>query len=267
MFNMKMKVNQLLKIIREATGKKQRYIAEQCGIRQQSLQRYETGRASLSKDTLLKIAHFLNINPEYISDQTKNPFNSSGLIKMFFSEKFIDPVFLPTDMIVWVNSKLEFISLRTKIDIISRIKNVTPFQAPVYAVVIRDQDNNIFLLRRKSKTDFVIADGNLYDHMSYMLQARKEERKSMYFATQEIDKDLYEKIKDWSVERADVEPLFAKCKFIFYLNPTQQELGQLREQRDLQIEPLTELELVITKKLREKNISTDEVLKWTQLKK
>jgi len=82
------------------------------------------------------------------------------------------------------------------------------------------------------------------------------------FGVQKINNDLYEKIRSWTVERVDIEPLFSQCKFAFYIDPTQRELEQLKEQRNQGMDILNVLELRLVKELREKKISTDEVLKW-----
>ncbi|MDO9527696.1 MAG: helix-turn-helix domain-containing protein [Syntrophales bacterium] len=260
-----MKINEIFRIARETRGKKQQEIASKAGIRQSSLQRFETGLAKLSKVTLVKIAPSLDINPEYVVDQTKNPFNSKGLIKMFFSEKFLDPTFQPIVTLMFANSKLEFISLVVSPRLVAGIKNIMPFQSPVYAVAIRDQDNNIFLLRKKSETDFVIADGDLLcRQISFTFPFIKEKGRSLYFSNMEIDTNLYKKIKTWTVEREDIEPFFSQCEFMSYLDPTQQELAQLRKQRDMNIEPLTVLELTIMKEIRVEEIGSDQALKLIQ---
>jgi len=263
---MNLKLNVAFQIAREIKGKKQQEIASKVGIKQPSLQRFEAGQAKLSKDTLLKIASLLDINPEYVTDQIKNPFNSKGLIKMFFSEKFLDPTFEPILTLILANSQLEFISLVTKMHLIARIKNIMPFQSPVYAIAIRDQDNNIFLLRKKSKTDFVLAYNNLlYKQMSFLLKLiAKEKKMSLYFAILEIDKNLYEKVMSWTVEREDIEPLFSQCEFMSYIDPTRQELTQLIKQRDMNIEPLTALELTLIKEIRLAAIGSDQALQLIQ---
>ncbi|MBN2569411.1 MAG: helix-turn-helix transcriptional regulator [Deltaproteobacteria bacterium] len=264
---MKPGLNKLFKLSRILKSVKQKDLANAVGITRQAIQRFEAGLTTLSPDTLRKVAPHLHINIEHITDQTKNPYDYRGLIKMLFSEKYIDPTFEPIATLVLANSKLEFISLIAKIDPITRIKNMTLLQNPVYSVAIRDQDNNIFLLRRKSKTDYVLADGNLHNTMWQTLEFVKEKRKLFYFATSQVDRNLYKKIQSWTVEREDIEPLFSQCEFASYIDPTQQEYEQLINQRDLNIEPLTELQLMIVKRLCEEKISSDEVLEWIKLKK
>ena len=254
----------IIKMTREAQGKKQKDIAGIAGIRQQSLQRYETGLASLSIKTLSRIEEELQINPKYINDSGVNPYKSNDLIKFHFSEKLLDKLFMPTYILFEVNQKLEFISLVCDVDLITKIKQKIPFKSPVYAVAIRDQDDNIFLLRRKSRSDIVTLDHKLSNQFSLILQYLKfkGEKKLLSFGVQKIDDDLYEKIRLWTIERVDIEPLFSQCKFDFYIDPTQKELLQLTEQRNQRMDVLNVLELRLVKELREKRISTDEVLKW-----
>jgi len=260
-----MKTNEIFRLSRILGGKKQKEVAAGVGIKQPSVQRYEAGLTKLSKNTLLRIAPLLDINPEYVTDQTKNPFQSEGLIKMFFSEDMVSYGILePINTLLAFNDNLTFLSLISKFDLPFKGTNFNFSLNPTYAIAIKDEDNNVFLLRRKLKTDYVLADGNLYDKMSFTLRFVKERRRSLYFAALEIDKNLHEKVMSWTVEREDIEPLFSECKFMSYFDPTQQELAQLRKQRDMNIEPLTALELTIIKEVRVEEIGSDQALKSIQ---
>ena len=83
----KLAVNKLFKLVRELTGKTQPEVSAGAKITYQSLQQFEKGQASLSKETLKLMAKGLYINPAYIDDTVSYPFKSNGrLIKMFMPD-------------------------------------------------------------------------------------------------------------------------------------------------------------------------------------
>jgi len=83
----KLSANKLFKLVRELTGKTQPEVSAGAKITYQSLQQFEKGQASLSKETLKLMAKALYINPAYIDDTVSYPFKSNGrLIKMFMPD-------------------------------------------------------------------------------------------------------------------------------------------------------------------------------------
>lgn len=212
---MKIKINELFRLSRILEGVKQKDIAMSAGISQPAIQRFETGLTTLSVTTLRKIAPILHINPEFVTDQAKNPFNSKELIKMFFNERMSYYIVEPLNLLVTFNDELKFISLESSFDLSPKIGDLSLYPNPTYAVTIRDQNDNIFLLRRKKNTAFVKLDGQLDVEVCPIVQVYSDRKKlgSMYFSSKKISYDLYKKIKDWSVERKDVEPLFSQCHF------------------------------------------------------
>lgn len=260
-----MKTNELFRLSRILVGKKQRDIARKVSITHSALSSYEAGRYTLSMATLLQIAPLLNINPDFVTGKSKDLYKSEKLIKMFFSEGMVSYGILePINTLLAFNDKLAFLSLISKFDLPFKGTNFRLSLNPIYAIAIKDEDNNVFLLRRKLKADYVLADGNLHDKMLFTLRFVEERRRLLYFAALEIDRNLHEKIKTWTVEREDIEPFFSQCEFMSYLDPTQQELAQLRKQRDMNIEPLTALELTIIKEVRVEEIGSDQALKSIQ---
>jgi len=210
------KTEDIFRLARVLQGKRQRDIARKVSITHSALSSYEAGRYTLSLSTLHQIAPLLNINPDFVTGKSKNPFKSEKLIKMFFNEQMHKYIIIePINVLTGCNQKLEFISLVANIDLITKVKNLSLFQKPIYAIAVRDGDNNIFLLRRKIKTAYIKLDGAFYLEVWPILEIFGDEKikGATYFAEKEINKDLYRKIKDWAVERKDIEPLFDECLF------------------------------------------------------
>ncbi|MBW2570508.1 MAG: helix-turn-helix transcriptional regulator, partial [Deltaproteobacteria bacterium] len=157
-----MKIEELFRLTRELQGKKQTDIARQVGITRPALSNLESSRSSLSIATLQKIAPLININPEFVIDQAKNPFQSKELIKMFFDEKLAYYILEPLNVLITFNDELKFISLISNFDLPPKISRLSLSPHPIYAIAVKDKDNNIFLLRRKLNTAFVKVDGSLY---------------------------------------------------------------------------------------------------------
>lgn len=62
-----------LKNIREKRNINQLKLAIDIGITQESISKYETGKAFPSKDVLIKLADYLNCSVDYLLDRTSNP--------------------------------------------------------------------------------------------------------------------------------------------------------------------------------------------------
>lgn len=62
-----------LRIIREKRNINQQKIAVELEISQESISKYETGKAFPSKDILIKLADYLNCSVDYLLGRTNNP--------------------------------------------------------------------------------------------------------------------------------------------------------------------------------------------------
>lgn len=62
-----------LRIIREKRNINQQKIAVELEISQESISKYETGKAFPSKDILIKLADYLNCSIDYLLGRTENP--------------------------------------------------------------------------------------------------------------------------------------------------------------------------------------------------
>ncbi len=244
-------LNELFKHAREMQGKKQSEIAGGAGIGQPSMALYESGRSTLSDATLRKIAPLLSINKEYLNDQTVNPFKSKKLIKMTLPTRFtLQTDFTFIHFLVEVNKKLEFLLLSPNLSFFNRIAKGTVFEVPLYAIVIRDQDGNMFLLRRKEKSVFSAA---ITGEKGMMLTnddiaAKKGTR--IHYKTKLIDKALYEKIQSWEAEREDFIPLFNQKEDVI-CSEAEVEVNQLCREKDIDPEVMKHIIKLHSRKLKE----------------
>jgi len=247
-----MNLSFLISTIRKSKGITQEELARKVQKNRSAIAQFEKGHASLSKETLSKIAIDLDINPEYIVGNVSNPFSSDKLIKLFLTGIF--PEYFPLYLLVLYNQSLEFISLIPPMNIIEKmrflptlrtigaLRNFESFLGKmVYAVCARDVDGNIFIFRRKQINDFVLwGKIDLESFMSSAIANYGKDKSRFSFRVKEIDKELFNKIKDWTVEREDIEPMFSKP--ISALNEQEKELiVTLRERR---IEPTSVLNLI-----------------------
>lgn len=203
-------LEQIFRFARESQGIKQALIAQKAGIAQPSLSQFENGQATLSRETLLTIAPPLSINPEYITDEFANPFKSSGLIKMFFVETLLAGMdYSPLEHIAKMNPSVEvvFLVATSRSKTIDRMISKTIIGQFTQAALLRDQDGNIFLFRRKRKGAYLVGE---LDLQARLLETAKAENKDVTFQTRKIPRELFLKIEDWTVERGDVEEYFVQ---------------------------------------------------------
>lgn len=226
-------------------------LAQIAVINRSSIAQFEKSIASLSIQTLLKIAPALDINPDFLLEKSDNPFKSKNLIKFFITGTSM-PDRTILILTILYNTTLELITLIPPLSIIEKIKTLPTFRTVaavfdthtlfgkmIYAVAVRDVDNNIFLFRRKKENDFIIwGDTDLQSNVSTLLGISGKDANKFIFAKKEITRNLYEKIKNWDVVKEDIEPLFLKNKDISHLTESD----------------LTGYEKELIQKIREKGI-------------
>lgn len=190
-----MRLAELFRKAREAKGLKQSEIADQCGISRSALARFETGSLRLNEETLLRIAPLLDINPEFLHGHTRIPFKSqNGELIKFVVDKYhvtTDPllatIFARCDV-------LDVFYLSPPLTVVDRLRHLNIADNPTYALLIGDEQGNMYLFRCKSAKDFLAWDNSL---SSWYSEQRRLSGKSGHFEMRIITKDLYEKIRDW----------------------------------------------------------------------
>jgi len=209
-----MELHNIFRFARKTQNIKQSYLAEKAGIAQPSLANYESGHSTLSEKTLIALAPIININPKHIRAESDNPFFSKDLIKMFFPESMISGMdYGPLEFIMRANSALEIIFLiaTSKSKTFNKIISKTIIGPMTIAVLVRDQDGNTFILRRKRRGTCLVGEKDIEDKLTRLA---KEENKEVVFQSKRITSDLTGKIKDWTVEKKDVESLFSETRKI-----------------------------------------------------
>ena len=174
----KLSVNKLFKLVRELTGKTQPEVSASAKITYQSLQQFEKGQASLSKETLKMMAKALYINPEYIDDTSLYPFKSNGrLIKMFMPDGLIFDNLEPLYFLSKLNKQMRIITLIAPFPELKRFSNIgLPL---IYAIALKDDHNNVFLFRRKKEKDIFNLSSD-YPSPIVKLTKISQENKSVY---------------------------------------------------------------------------------------
>ena len=205
-------INEFFKSVREMQGLKQGDIAKLADISQSSIAKFESGASTLSLDTLRVIAPLISVNPEYLENERANPFRSNKLIKMFLPTRLAFRIdFSLIHSLVEVNKKLDFLLLSPNVLFIDKVTKDTVFGTPIYAIVIKDQDNNMFIFRRKEKSVLSAAITGEKKLEIELKELADKEGKIVHFTTLEIDKTVYNRIQSWdALSRKDLEPLFKK---------------------------------------------------------
>ncbi|HNQ62752.1 MAG TPA: helix-turn-helix transcriptional regulator [Syntrophorhabdaceae bacterium] len=196
----------MFKIARELQGIKQTELANFVGIKQQSIVPFENGKASLSHQTLCKMASFININEAFLSGDSPNPFSSDKLIKMKLPDRLLGGVdYTIIYFLSEKNEELDVVFLVAPLMVYERLLSRTALENPVFAIAIKDKDDNYFLFKRKS-SDPLIGERELQIETKAIAEKNNHH---ISFRIHKIDEKLYEKIKKWSVENDDIKIFFS----------------------------------------------------------
>lgn len=254
-----MQIHDVVKKTRDALGKTQDDIAGVVKIKRQALQRFEKGRGGLPPDTLRKIADLIHLDPDYVAGTSLYPFRKSkNLIKMFIQEGLLLEGLEPLYWISEFNKKINLVALIASVPELKRYKNLgLPL---VYALTFTDDIGNVFLLRRKKERDIINLAGDFPHPIVKLISTNC----ILTFSQADIGRDLYAKIRDWdAVSRRDIEDVFKKLDFVEVSPPgTFEEQKQLKLQRSMGIEPLSELDLLIIKAMRDERVPHESILKF-----
>lgn len=200
-----MDINALFKMAREAQGVKQSELAKKAGIAQPTLSQFEGGQFTLSMEALLAIAPYLKINPEYLLGVSSNPFSSPDLIKLLLPERLMKGVdYTPITFVVEANSNVQVAILLATTGI-DKIISKTALGQFTQAVLVRDQDGNTFIFRRKSRGSYMVGEGDLQARLQ---EIAKDGKKTVSIKIHRIPRTLAKKIADWDVKLEDLEDLF-----------------------------------------------------------
>jgi len=205
-------VREIFRVMREAQGIKQRNLGKAAGISQPLLSQYESGQVPFSHDKLLRMAQTLGINPAFIDDPTSPPFGDRKLFKMFFSEHLISGMdYSPLERLMefMMGADILFLMATSRSEMVDRMVAKTIIGQFTQAALIRDNNGNLFIFRRRRRGAYLVAEMDL---QARMREKALMEGKVVRFASTRIPRELSRKINDLTVEREDVEGLFAIMK-------------------------------------------------------
>jgi len=180
-------------------------LAKVAGVTPSALSKFIAGQNTIAPDKILKIAPILNINPLFLTGESQNPFKSNDLIKFRLPESILGSIdYSIIYFIAEHNKYLHIIYFITSSTIYSKFLDKTVFAYPVIAIAIKDTDNNIFLINRKTRYPLV-GERELIGKLSSLAEQGKTRivtNHHLLLAGQEI------KFKDFSITKDEVLEYF-----------------------------------------------------------
>jgi transcriptional regulator with XRE-family HTH domain len=263
---MAMEIHEIFRKAREFQGITQNDVLEMiCPLElaAPSLSTFESGKSSISKIKLSRIAEVLNLNPKLVDEETINPFQSKNVIKMFLKEgnllkSNIEPLFF----VARFNRHIRLISLVAPPDVQRKLYRMLGLRW-VFALIFCDDVNNVYLLRGKKDLVNIIVD--LPYFVNKILSVSQESNCNFSMAQLQATEDLFKKIREDTLSRANVERLFKDAKFEEVhprrtdseskeISLTDEEKKEINFQRSLGMRTPSELDLIVVKALHEGNV-------------
>ncbi len=228
----------LFQTVRKMQKISQREIATLAGITPSALSQFETENGTLSTSALLKIAPLININPDFILNNSGNPFKSEKLIKMYLPGLTrLDFSMLHT--LYEANSKIDFLAMHPDNPVHDKIFGQHSYGPAILAIAVEDQDRNLFLFRRtERRSDGGAIVGMLDFQKEVNEKTRKSSEKLVSFRTIKITRVLADNIKNGTAARENIEPLFLDVNNILPPERSKAEKNLLRtiQERGLRLE-------------------------------
>ena len=244
-------------------------------LTQAALSSFEANKSTISARKLKKIAQELNLNPEFVDDVSLNPFyNKNSVIKMFVKEEVFLEKLEPIHFVAGFNKRLSLIFLVAPYPELKKFKNLgLPL---IYAIAFMDDMNNVFLVRRKKATEIINLAGDWPNSVVKILKDTEAYQSEITIAQKQIERPLFEKIRDWeAISKKEIASFF-KAKDIKFtevaMSKEKDENGKLvldeseekavRFLRSLGMKAPTELDIIVLKALREAKMPHEHVLEF-----
>ena len=200
---------------------KQADLAKAAAVSPSALSKFIAGYNTIAPDKLLNIATILNINPLFLTGESQNPFKSSDLIKMRLPESILGSIdYSIIYFIAEHNKHLNIIYFISSAPIYSKFLDKTVFAYPVIAIAIKDADNNIFLIKRKTQYPLV-GERELIGKLSSLTEQGKSRIVTNHYlllAGQEV------KFKDFSITKDEILDYFNKFDDMIITTDKENEL-------------------------------------------
>jgi hypothetical protein len=217
-------------------------VATAAGTARECINRFERGTEALSPRTFYKMALSLNFSPAFLHGLATCPFNSDKLIKMVLPYTGSGIDYAMIHFLAEHCRRLELVFLWGRFR--SRT-NARSSEKHVLAIAARDNEGNVFLLKRK-------PDGPLLEASQLEQTAGKidgEHNNRIVFGRLRVDfrnTRLAMKIAKWTAEKKDVECLFeviepaslpCPCSFM--------DMELVRMLREKSVSPAKVMEMVL----------------------
>lgn len=238
----------LLASVRKYEGVKQSDMAAELGITQSAIAKFEARKTKLGPDTLAGIARRLGINPDYLDDETQNPFKAQGrLIKMLLPEAFVSGIdYSILYFLAERNAFLKVLFLVAPSGLFRKILAKTAFENLIYAIAVEDSAGNFFLFRRKANYPLV-GDRELQMKMSDIAAQAGTELQTKIIR---VGRKIAGRIADWTIERTDIEPLFRNMEGPLLLTTEEKEMIRAIRERKMRPAEVEKLAKTLKSKAR-----------------
>lgn len=193
-------------------GIRQADIARQVGITRSALSQYLKGKSSLSPETLLRIAPLINISPDYVRDKNGNPYGAANFFRMLVPDNMVTMSldFSLFYLLMDANNALEFLFLSPPLNFLEKALSIP--DTPIYAIALKDGDQNIFLFRRRQRSPIAAVIVGI-DKLQKRIDALRAQGKDFSYEIRAIDDILFQRIRHWeNIERPDIAPLFVPAE-------------------------------------------------------
>ena len=158
-----------------------------------------------------------------------------------------------------LNKQLRMITLIAPYPELKRFSNIgLPL---IYAILLKDDHNNVFLFRRKKEKDIFNLSSDYPSPIVKLTKISQENKSVISIAQKELSKEVFDKIREWnSLSIADIKYLIdEETTFTKLFEPTEAEIVQLELQRNIGVENLSSYELMLINEIRTKDIAIEKV--------
>jgi len=230
----------LYRLARRAQGMTQAAVATAAGTARECINRFERGTEALSPRTFYKMALSLNFSPAFLHGLATCPFNSQKLIKMELPDTGSGIDYVMIHFLAEHCKRLELVFLWGRF----RSRTLSS-ENHVLAIAARDNEGNVFLLKRK-------PDGPLLEASRLEETAGKiggEHNNRIVFGQLRVDYHdarLATKIAKWTAEKKDVECLFEVIERVSPPCPcSSMDMELIRMLREKNVNPVKAMEMVL----------------------
>lgn len=190
----------LIRVIRMAQGITQRDLARYVGIHPSAVALFEVSRSKLSLATILRMAPFLSLNPDFLRNGSGAPIKPrrrGQLIKLFLSmtpESGVDYYLL--DLILAKTEKAEIAIL---LPLLEEAKGKLGTPGLYYALAVQDSESIVYLFRGRDGERLAGSVSGLLSHLDTIASKGK---KDFHVETVRVRKELFEELRTWLIHRA-----------------------------------------------------------------